>query len=247
MCTIGPDTPTPDCCLNCGATRTSDRCSECGVEHQVLVDRVREHCELPPRTDKILALRDRGLFRLAFNAVALRRLADPNDLEALTARAKLLTDVERPEQAVPLLRRVIALGGQAEAEIDLGVALANSGQTGEAILVYQSFALTYPTHPARGVVLSNLGGCLSTLGRTREGEDYHRQAIIADPEHLGPRWNLFANLCSQGRYTEALVVLERASELPSLEPHDRENIQAFRSHLLDLLERITKAGDTDRN
>ena len=236
LCPIGPSVPTPGCCLNCGSPQVGERCSACKVDHQQLLDRVAEHCELPPCTDKIRALRGLGLHRVAFNAVLLRLLANPDDVEALATRAKLLIDVHRPEQAVPVLRRVLSLPARAqthtEAEIDLGVALAENGQHPEAILVYQSFLITHPMHPGRGVVLSNLGGCLSALGRPLEAEHYHRQAIKIDPDHLGPRWNLFANLNGQGRHAEALGVLDRTIELPCVEPTARENMQAFRSELL---------------
>jgi hypothetical protein len=115
LCTIGPDALAPDGCLNCGVSRVNtsgeleDRCGECGAEHQQLVTRVREHCELPPRIDKIRALRHRGLYRVAFNALLLRLQTNPNDVEALATKGQLLIDVHRPEQAVPLLRRVMSL------------------------------------------------------------------------------------------------------------------------------------------
>lgn len=248
LASIGPDeTLAPEGCLNCGASRANpsgqvdDRCSACGAEHQLLVDRVRERCGLPPCTQKIRALRDLGLHRVAFNAVLLQLQAKLDDVEALHTKAKLLIDVHRPEQAVPLLRRVLPLGAPADAQIDLGVALAESGQHHAAVLIYLSFMLEHPTHPGRGVVLSNLGGCSSALGRPREAEDYHRQAILADPEHLGPRWNLFANLNKQGRHTEALRAIEQTIELPSLEPAQRENMQAFRAELLIMLGRLHDA------
>jgi tetratricopeptide (TPR) repeat protein len=247
LCTIGPAAATPERCLNCGGSRINasgqldDRCDACDASHQALVARVQAHCELPPRADKINALRDLGLYRVAFNAVLLRLQANPDDIEALAIKAKLLLDVHRPAQAVPLLRQIMALDPQPDAHIDLGVALAESGHYQAAALVYHGFLITYRSHEARGVVLSNLGGCLSALGRRREAEDYHRQAIIADPDHLGPRWNLFANLNAQGREVEAMLELERTLALPWLEPRQRENIHAFRSELLINLGRLHEA------
>ena len=178
LCSIGPGAVTPGCCLNCGVPRKDALCRACGAEHERLVARVREHCGLPPCTDKIRALRKLGLYRLAFNAVLLRLLANPDDVEALATKAKLLIDVHRPGQAVPVLRRMLSLGGQSrsstEAEIHLGIALAEAGQHHEAILVYQSFLIIHRAYPGRAVVLSNLGACISALGRPREAEGYSR-------------------------------------------------------------------------
>jgi hypothetical protein len=140
LCSVGPRELTPDSCLNCGASRVNasgqlvSACRKCGAEHDEIVARVREHCGLPPLAAKMRALGDRGLYRVAFDAVHLRLAAESADIEALATKAKLLIDVHRPEQAVPLLRRVIVFGGpdqistpiQRGAKID--IALANSGQ-----------------------------------------------------------------------------------------------------------------------
>ncbi|PRP94277.1 tetratricopeptide repeat protein [Enhygromyxa salina] len=243
LCTVGPEPDDPSCCLNCGAAAVtaSDEprvpCRECGADHQLLVARVREHCGLPPCTEKIRALRASGLHRVAFNAVLLQLRANPDDPEALHTKAKLLVDVHRPEQALPLMRRVVSLGGSLDAQVDLGVALADSGHHQEAISIYERVLLADPHPPGRSVVLSNLGGCVSALGRPREAEGYHRRAIAADPEHPGPRWNLFANLQKQGRFADAIEVLEHLMELPSLDEDDREIMKALRSQLLNQLER----------
>src|SRR5690606_31656714 len=127
------------------------------------------------------------------------------------------------------------------AAIDLGVALAGSGRHQEAIRVYQDH-LIHETHPTRrAITLSNIGGCLSALGHGQQAEDYHRRAIEADPEHLGPRWNLFANLFRNQRYQGALEVVEQTMALPFLDQHERENLQAYRSEILIALHRYHDA------
>ena len=107
--------------------------------------------------------------------------------------------------------------------------------------LHRDFLQAHVDHEARALVLSNIGACLSALGRQQEAEDHHRQAILADPEHLGPRWNLFANLHGQGRSTDALAVLDHALELTSLEQVDGGNIHAYRSELLLQLGRRCEA------
>jgi tetratricopeptide (TPR) repeat protein len=234
LCPPGVDDPRPGGCLNCGAAiDASGICGECGVERPVLVARVHAHCGAPPQLEAIEQVAEQGLFRLAFNAVDLRLEQLPNDAPTLVAKAKLMTAVERPAEAVPLLRRAIELGvDEPGIDIDLGVALAHSGRHEEAIVVYQAY-LARETQPTRrALTLSNIGGCLSALGRARQAEDYHRRAVAADPEHLGPRWNLFANLFRNRRYEGALEIVEQTLALPFLEQDERENLQAYRAEVL---------------
>src|SRR5690606_12912641 len=143
----------------------SGHCPACGVDRPALIERVHAHCGSPPQLDAIADLIDRGLFRVAFNAVDLRLEQAPNHPPTLALKAKLLTEVERPAAAVPLLRRALDLGlDDPGVSIDLGIALARSGCHQEAIRVYQS-CLARETHPSRrAVTLSNIGGCLSALG-----------------------------------------------------------------------------------
>ena len=243
LCAIGPDEPKPGHCLECDVPLEPDgRCSECELEHRELVARVHARCGDPPQIDAIRALQGEGLYRLAFNAVHLRLQADPDDVDALVTKAKLLTEALRPAQAVPILRRVLA-GPHPDPAIavDLGVALANSGDDQAAIEIYERFLAEHPAHHARGVVLSNIGACYSALGHVAQGEAYHRRAIAADPERMGSRWNLFANLCKAGRLSDAVDVLEQTADLPFVEADDRENIHAFRGQLLFQLGRLDEA------
>lgn len=240
---MGVDDPRPGGCLNCGAqVDASGRCPACGVERARLIERVHAHCGAPPQLDAVRDLTEQGLFRVAFNAVDLLLEQQPDDPPTLVAKGKLLTEVQRAQHAVPLLRRAIELGGREPGvEIDLGVALAGCGRYEEAIAVYEA-VLVHDTDPSRrAVTLSNIGGCLSALGHAKQAEDYHRRAIASDPEHLGPRWNLFANLFRNQRYEAALVVVEETIALPFLEQDEVENMQAYRAEILIALRRYRDA------
>jgi tetratricopeptide (TPR) repeat protein len=243
LCPTGVDDPRPGGCLNCGAViDASGTCRECEVERSELVDRVHAHCGAPPQLDAIEDVAEQGLFRLAFNAVDLRLEGQPDDPATLVSKAKLLTKVHRPENAVPLLRRAIERGVEIPGvDIDLGVALANSGRHEEAIVVYQAYLVRETQPTRRALTLSNIGGCLSALGHARQAEDYHRRAVAADPEHLGPRWNLFANLFRNQRYEGALEVVEQTMALPFLEQDERENLQAYRAEILIAQRRFWEA------
>lgn len=243
LCPMGVDDPKPGGCLNCGAQVDADGCCPaCGVVRAHVLERVHAHCGSPPRLEAVRDLIDEGLFRVAFNAVDLRLEQQPNDAPTLIAKGKLLIEVCRAERAVPLLRRAIELGGRVSGvEIDLGRALAGSGRYEEAIASYEG-ALTHETDPTRrAVALSNIGGCLSSLGHARQAEEYHRRAVETDPEHLGPRWNLFANLFRNERYEAALEVVEQTMALPFLEQDEVENMQAYRAEILIALQRYREA------
>lgn len=243
LCPTGVDDPRPGGCLNCGAAVERDgRCPECKVSRPEALARVHAHCGSPPQLAAVRELSERGLFRVAFNAIDLLLEQRPNDPAALRAKGKLLSEVQRHEQAVPLLRRALDLGlKEPGVEIELGIALAGCRRHREAIHVYQR-VLEHETDPTRrAVTLSNLGGCLSALGQAAEAEAYHRRAVACDPEHLGPRWNLFANLYRNRRYQAALEVVEETMALPFIEPVERENLQAYRSEVLIALGRYREA------
>jgi tetratricopeptide (TPR) repeat protein len=236
-----PDTRPGDC-LNC-LTRLlpSGVCPACAVVHEELVTRVHEHCGSPPQLERIDALRDTGLYRVAINALQLRLQADARDHEALSLYGRLLLDLHRPQPAVKLFRRALELGSSSGALFSLGVALANSGRPREAIEVYRRYLAAYPNDPSRPIALSNIGGCYSALGRPAKGETYHRRAIAADPDNLFPRWNLCANLIRQGRPEAAIQVIEQTAALSWLEVGQRENLHAYRADLLLRLHRYADA------
>lgn len=256
---LGVPDAEPGDCLNCGERLGADgRCPDCGVEHERLVARVRELCSLPPQAAAIEPLRERGLYRVALNAVDLRLQHDPRDAEALSLRGKLLLDLLHPAAAVPIFRRALAAGAEPGVTINLGVALADSGRRREAIEVYERFLTEHPEHPRRAIVLSNIGGCHSALGHPALGESYHRRAIACDPSHMATRWNLFANLVNRGCWAEAVAVIDDTLERVPLEPRERANLQAYRAEGLLRLGRhadalaaidaslIADSGDADR-
>lgn len=243
LCPGGVDNPRPGGCLNCGDSVDADgHCHECGVDRPVVLERVHAHCGSPPRLETFAELGERGLFRVAFNAVDLCLEQAPDDPRLLLAKAKLLIEVQRPLAAEILLRRAIELGVDDDgAQVNLGIALAHSGRQQEAIRVYEGLLVGESDPSRRAVLLSNIGGCYSALGQAKRAEEYHRRAIEADPEHLGPRWNLFANLYRNHRYEGALEVVEQTVALPFLEEDERENLQAYRSEILISLRRYKDA------
>jgi tetratricopeptide (TPR) repeat protein len=243
LCPLGPEFPEPGACLSCGGELDPKGCCrECGSDRAAMVARVRERCGALPALDTINDLADEGLFSLAINAVDLRLEQLQNDPPTLVVKAKLMSEIGRSTRAVPLLRRAIDLGvDEPGVAIDLGVALANSDEHEQALRVYEAHLLVETDGFRRAVTLSNAGGCLSALGRVDEAEAYHRRAIETDATHLGPRWNLFANLFRRKRYADALEVVEQTIALTCLETSERENLHAYRAEMLIALERYREA------
>lgn len=243
LCGLGREIPEPGACLNCGdPVDASGRCRDCNIPRAAMVARVHQHCGSPPQLDAIESLAEQGRLRLAINAVDLRLETDPNDPPTLTVKAKLMTEICRPARAVPLLRRAIELGStEPGLAISLGVALADSGDHEQALRIYEAHLETEIDPFRRALTLSNMGGCFSALGHADTAESYHRRAVEAAPDHLGPRWNLFANLFRQERHKDALEVVEQAIALSFLEPGERENMQAYRAEVLIALRRFSEA------
>jgi tetratricopeptide (TPR) repeat protein len=123
----------------------------------------------------------------------------------------------------------------------IGVGLANNGQHERAIRFYQGYLESEPDRANQALALSNIGACLSALGRDEQAEAYHRRAIEAHAAHLGPRWNLFAYLFQRKRYADALAVVEQTMALLGLEPEEHQNMQAYRADILVALRRYDEA------
>ena len=246
LCSTGVDSPAPGGCLNCGARLGADgeagSCPDCGVRPAELIARARDRCGDPPELARIRELANLGLFRLAFNAIDLRLAHQPHEPASLIAKAQLMTAVQRPARAIPLLHRAVELGvAPRQIAIELGVALANSGRPAEAVEVYEAL-LAIEVDPARrAIALTNLGGCLSALGQCDAARLHHRLAIDADPERLGPRWNLFANLVRGEAFDEALALIDETLALACLSRSELDNLQAYRAEILIALGRYPDA------
>lgn len=95
--------PTPGMCLNCATPLAgAGACPSCGVDRDALLPAIHAACGDPPELGAALELIDRGLIRLATNAIDLRLELEPDDGDAWLARAEMLG-----ERGVAWLRRAI--------------------------------------------------------------------------------------------------------------------------------------------
>jgi hypothetical protein len=135
------------------------------------------------------------------------------DPVALGNLGALLNARQRSEEAVPLLRRAVALEPARAAHwSNLGVAL---GPGAEALSCFDTAARLEPDsaiHPY------NRGRALAALGRSTEAEAACRAALARDPHHAGARYNLAMALLRQGQLAEGLAAMEARWGLPDFQP-----------------------------
>lgn len=89
--------PSAGMCFNCGiapavgtAPAGVDPCPACGVERAPLIAAITQACGSPPTLSAALELIDRGLIRLAANAIDLRLEQVPDDSDTWLAKAEML-------------------------------------------------------------------------------------------------------------------------------------------------------------
>ncbi len=130
-------------------------------------------------------------------------------------------------QATGAFKKALELNPDyAEAQHNLGVALAESGQWEEAIKAYQK-TLAMPSNAHAGSVYTNMGWAYYSLGRLDEAERALQQAVRFEPT-LGPAYyHLGLVFLKAERREEARAAFRRVVEL---EP-DSEFGRAAQAHL----------------
>jgi protein O-GlcNAc transferase len=152
--------------------------------------------------------------RLAEAETICRRLlgADPNHLEALHFLAVLAGQMGRPDMAVRLLERAIALSPRrADFQGNYGVALQAAGRFDEAVAAHGR-AIRLGSSLG-GMDYYNLGCACDAAGRVGEAVAAYERAVQLAPDFSGSRNNLGRALLKIGRLEEAMVACLRAVEL----------------------------------
>jgi tetratricopeptide (TPR) repeat protein len=122
------------------------------------------------------------LFRHALDVTTDNALAEHN------LGSALLEDPARVPEAIPHLEAALRLQpDSAEAQTDLGSALAKSGRVADAIPHFES-ALRLA--PGSAIVHNDLGNALLAAGRLRESIAEYEQALKLEPEYAEARRNL---------------------------------------------------------
>jgi tetratricopeptide (TPR) repeat protein len=127
--------------------------------------------------------------------------ADPNHVDALHMLGVLAYQAGRPEAAVDLIGRAIALFGEnASFHNNIGEALRYLGRLDEAIA---HFAKASELDPSAAETHMNLGNAYKQQGRLQEAIERYRRALELNPDYPEAHMNLGVALMEQGNEREA--------------------------------------------
>ena len=135
-----------------------------------------------------------------------------------------------PDRAAQAFARAVQLDANwADAWVNLGVACYRQRRLGDAITAMRR---ALEVHPGHAAAAANLGAFLRLAGGYEEAERLLRSTLAGNPEAVGARLNLVADLLQEERGEEALALLEAAPT-----PADRVAARAWRlQHSLALLQ-----------
>ncbi|MGH9868089.1 MAG: tetratricopeptide repeat protein [Candidatus Polarisedimenticolia bacterium] len=134
-----------------------------------------------------------------------------------------------PREAASYYRKVLRIKPQrAAARANLGIALANMGQTDEAIAQYREVLAQDPNQPA---ALSNLGFALAGQGKLDEAIPLYTRALELEPDNTSALNNMGAALAARGHHEEAAARYRRVLELDPANAPAHNNLALALSRL----------------
>lgn len=161
----------------------------------------------------------------------MRDLQDLMQQGQLAAAAVMSRALIRKEPRVPLLHNV------------LGVALAQSGKSDEAI---RAFRKAFDMAPDYAEATENLVSALITAGRLDEAEAPIRAALVNTPQNASMRRNLASLLVLRQDWDAALAEIDRARALQPGHPAaalTRATILRAQGRLAEALETLAALGE----
>jgi len=128
----------------------------------------------------------------------------------------------KPVEAQAEFQKALELDpSYAEAETNLGIALAQQGRWTDAIAAYTK-ALTMPVYPTPEIAYANLGWAYLNLDRLKEAEEAYRTAIQLQPKFAQAYYFLGVVLERQGQRNEAKTAFRAARDLDPDSPLGRK-------------------------
>ncbi len=172
-----------------------------------------------PQTDLAYALWMRGDINGALKAAQAALALDPNDASAhrYAGRLLLLRGGDRSEAIEHLEKAAQMNPEETDAHFDLVMAYRAAGDAPNAWAQLRLLQVEFPEGEPR--VLYVQGVLVSDQGRSALAIDFFRKALAGDPHLPGAREALGIELAQNGRWTEALSLLESAA---------RDNPRSFR-------------------
>jgi tetratricopeptide (TPR) repeat protein len=144
---------------------------------------------------------------------------DPRHLGSLHLLGLIAAEMNRPDAAVDLIGRAIAIDGAvAPYHLHLGLALESLGRKDDAATSYRRAIALKPDYLE---ALNNLGLVLYDQGKPAEAADYYRQVIALNPNIPEAHHNLGRALRDLGLRSEAV---EAYSKAIALRPDDLDTI-----------------------
>jgi Tfp pilus assembly protein PilF len=170
-----------------------------------------------------------GQASLALTALQEAIRLDPTAALYENTLGWLFLDRGRPDLALEHFSRATSLDpAYADAHLNTGVALAESGRWEEAVVAYRK-ALNSPTLGSPEAAHQNLGLALFNLKRYKEAEAELRFAISLDPAKEAPYYNLGLVYTAEERKEEARLAFRRARDLAPNSPFGRAAADRLRS------------------
>ena len=137
---------------------------------------------------------------------------DPQSAPALYAYGQAWLALGEPAKAEPIFAAALQIAPDwADAFVNLGVARYRQGGIEDAKLAMRRALQVDPAHAA---AIGNLGAFMRIAGEADEVEGLLRDGLAANPDAIGIRLNLVAELLQEGRPADALELLE-AAEFPA--------------------------------
>jgi tetratricopeptide (TPR) repeat protein/SAM-dependent methyltransferase len=160
---------------------------------------------------KALSHHKRGELREAEAGYTRVLALDPNHLDALHHLGIVALAFGRPDIAVELIGRAIALNGAIpECHYHIGIAFGSLGRFAEAALHNRQAIALRPDYAEAHL---NLGNALKAEGKADEATVSYRRALLLAPQSHQTLYNLANLLSEQGRFDEAIQYYERAIKL----------------------------------
>jgi Tfp pilus assembly protein PilF len=172
-------------------------------------DRVQARQSFEVATEHI----NKGEFAQALTTLQQVNGLDPNVPIYHNALGVVFLQLLRPDLALPEFKRAVELDQDyAEGHLNLGIALAEQRQWGDAVTSYRR-AIKSPRLVSPDTAYQNLGLALYHLQRYAEAEQALRFAIGLDPQMAAAYYNLGLVLLAENRKSEARTAFQRTRDL----------------------------------
>ncbi|WP_109143522.1 tetratricopeptide repeat protein [Bradyrhizobium sp. SUTN9-2] len=172
----------------------------------------------------------RGHFADAEPLLKKAARVDPGNPDVLFNYANVLRALDKPDDALVWLAKVIALAPNfADAHLNRGAILIARQQVRDAIAEFDRAIAIAPSSAA----FANRGSALQQLGRLEEARDSYARAIELAPADPQNHFALSEVLGQLGRDDEAIVALERTVALDKTFPFALSNLVACKRKRAD--------------